>query len=204
MSADIPSTSETANNRPNEGPSTGSSPSPGNPGRTIAVMVFVAVAAVIAMGGGTSIPINQTGVSADVAASLSVTSSELAQAAHQKDGVHGATGGYVPGVGIVITTEIDEIEASDISDWTRSLISDVANIGQLPEGEEVIFLLDVARPSRTSRLVSLNPAELNEAGQMMGRQAPATSTTPLVAQFEAAPGALASVDEESESGDAQE
>lgn len=204
MSADTAQVPGQVGEPPLAGDSADSATSGGNPGRTIAVVVFLAVAAVIALGGGESIPLTQSNVSADVAASLSVTSSELAQAAYEQDGVHGATGGYVPGVGIIVTTEIEELDADELSGWTRSLITEVGNVDQLPIGEEIIFLLDVAQPTRTSRLVSMNPAEVGEAGEMMGREAPATSTTPLVAKFEAMPERMASVDEDSDSGDEDE
>lgn len=154
-----------------------------SPVRSIAVALFVGVAILMALGGKDAV-MPTSAASRDSAAGLAVAGADLAQAAHDADGVRGATGSYVPGVGIVVTTEIAELSASELSTWARERVTEVGRIDGLPEDEEVIFLIDVARPVRTSRLVSFQPSELDPAGQMTGREAPATSTAPRAPEFE--------------------
>ena len=160
--------------------------------RSVAVALFVAVAILIAAGGKDVVTTTGGGATGDTAAALAVASADLARVAHDADGVRGATGSYVPGVGIVVTTEITELSADELSAWARDRVGEVGRIDGLPADEEVIFLLDVARPIRTSRLVSLRPSELDTSGVMAGREAPATSTAPLVPEFQQAPDRLAS------------
>jgi len=171
-----------------------------SPVRSVAVALFVAVAILVAVGGKDAVT-PSIGASGETATGLAVASADLAQAAHDADGVRGATGSYVPGVGIVITTEIAELPASELSSWARERVGEVGRIDGLPADEEVIFLVDVARPVRTSRLVSLRPSEVDNSGQMTGREAPATSTAPMIPEFEQAPNRLASVDSDTD-GDA--
>lgn len=175
---------------------------PHSPLRTVAVLAFLAIAAAIALGGREALPMGSTGdtgSSAELSASLAVTSSDLAQATSDADGVITATGGYVPGVGIVITAEIDELGSGTITEWTRSVLANVSTVGRLPVEEEVIFLVGVDDAANTSRLVSFKPSEISDSGVIDAREAPATSTAPTRPEFEA-PDRLASVDDETESG----
>lgn len=122
------------------------------------------------------------------AAALAVATSDLVERTASDELVTRATGGYVPGVGIVITVELGELSVADIDAWTRALIAEApSSISALSEGEEIVFLLDIAEPTRTSRLVSLDPSDLDASGTMIRREAPAISTAPLRPVFEPAP-----------------
>lgn len=171
-----------------------------SPIRTIAVVAFLAIALAVALGGRESLPIGGGGgdASAELTASLAVTGSDLAQAASDSDDIVRATGGYVPGVGIVITAEINEMASTDISKWTESVIADVDGVYRLPVEEEVIFLVGVNDGIRSSRLVSYRPSDAAGGGAMTAREAPATSTAPTAPAFDASPDRLASVEEDTE------
>lgn len=170
-----------------------------SPIRTVGVIAFLAIALVLALGGRESLPVGgASDTSAELTASLSVTGSDLAQAASATDGVTRATGGYVPGVGIVITAEINDMAATQISAWTESIVGSSDDVYRLPAEEEVIFLVGVNDEIRTSRLVSYRPSDAVDAGEMAPREAPATSTAPTAPAFDASPNRLASVEEEAD------
>ena len=183
-------------------PGAGESASP-NPIRTIAVVAFLAIALAVAFGGRESLPVGggDGDVSAELTASLAVTGSDLAQAASDSDGVTRATGGYVPGVGIVVTAEINDMATTQISTWTESVMDGFDGIYRLPSEEEVIFLVGVNDSMRSSRLVSYRPSDAANGGVMTAREAPATSTAPSLPAFDASPDRLASVEDGSTEDD---
>ena len=106
------------------------------------------------------------------------------------------TGGYIPGVGIVVTAEVEQLASDGIVGWATGIVEDSPMVISLLGNEEVVFLLDIASPSRTSRLIALTPSDLDADGDMTRREAPATSTAPLLPTFDDTPERLASVDEE--------
>lgn len=115
---------------------------------------------------------------------IAVATNDLVAYTSAQPKVTRVTGGYVPEVGIVLTVEIDELATSDIDRWTAELLRSAGFTLDLGDNEEVIFLLDIARPNRTSRLISITPSSLAGEAPVVGRQAPATSTAPLRATFE--------------------
>lgn len=121
--------------------------------------------------------------------SLAVATGDLVEQTVANDMANRATGGYVPGVGMVVTAEIPELAVTDIETWASQILVEAGTASQqLPPGEQIVFLLDIAAPTRISRLISFDPTELTDAGQMVRRDAPAVSTAPLQPVFETQPG----------------
>lgn len=152
---------------------------------TIGIALAVVVSAFLALTQNSDVAASTR---SDSAPALAVATSDLVERVVADDLATRATGGYVPGVGIIVTAELGELAVGDIDAWTRSLVADSADsVLGLGEGEEIVFLLDIAEPTRTSRLVSLDPSDLDASGTMTRREAPAISTAPLRPVFEPAP-----------------
>ena len=121
-------------------------------------------------------------------AGLAVATGELVDTVVGDDRVTRATGGYVAETGAVLTVEVDELPPDEIDAWASALVRDGGPIAvDLPDGEKVIFLLDIAQPSRVSRLVAIDPEQLDAPGADALQEAPAISTAPLRPTFEPLP-----------------
>lgn len=115
----------------------------------------------------------------DAAAALQLTTNDMVQKIAGQGGVQRAAGGYVPGQGVFITAEMSELASGDVEQWARGQVNQAAEgLLDLPPGEEVVFLLDIGLPQRTSRLLSIDPS------LGTGQRAPATSTTPITVTFD--------------------
>lgn len=166
--------------------------------RVLAICAFVAIAAFMAFGRSSDAVEGASAAAPDrdTAAALAVATSDLVELTAGRDEVSKATGGYIPGVGIVVTAELEQLASDGIVDWATGIVEDSPMVISLLGSEEVVFLLDIASPSRTSRLIALSPSDLDAEGGMTRREAPATSTAPLLPTFDDTPERLASVDEE--------
>jgi len=155
-------------------------------GRTIGVLVALALAAFLALTSSPTEP--ATGSSTSDAAGLAVATGDLVNRVAAVDDVTRVTGGYVPNVGVVLTTQVDELTSGGIDEWVaEQLAGQQALIDLLDPAEDVIFLLDIAEPERISRLVAVSPGEISPTGAMTSREAPAISTAPLRPTFEPLP-----------------
>lgn len=155
-------------------------------GRTVGVFVALMLAAYLALTSSPTEPATRSSTSD--AAGLAVVTGDLVNLVAGVDDVSRVTGGYVPNVGVVLTTQVDQLESARIDDWVAErLAGQQALIDLLDPAEDVIFLLDIAEPERISRLVAISPGEISPTGTMASREAPAISTAPLQPTFEPLP-----------------
>ncbi|MEM7092257.1 MAG: hypothetical protein AAF567_04580 [Actinomycetota bacterium] len=151
--------------------------------RTVGVAVALLVAAFLALSGSGDSATASVTTGRDTAG-LAVATDDLVNRIAAADDVARVTGGFVPGVGVVITAEIEELTSAQIDTWTgNALRGETLIAGQLDETEEVIFLLDIAQPERVSRLVAVSSTDI-QGGSVVVREAPAISTAPLIPTFE--------------------
>ncbi len=147
------------------------------------MLLALLIAIFVAMTSDPSKP--ATRASSSDAAGLAVAAGDLVNQVAGIDIVQRVTGGYVPDVGVVVTTEVDRLASSEIDGWIADQVAgQQALIELLDPAEDVIFLLDIAEPERISRLVAVSPNEISPAGTMTSREAPAISTAPLQPTFE--------------------
>ena len=154
--------------------------------RTVGVALALLLAAYLAMTSSPTEP--ATRASTSDAAGLAVATGDLVNRVAAVDDVSRVTGGYVPNVGVVLTTQVEQLSSADIDGWVADqLAGQQALIDLLDPAEDVIFLLDIAQPERISRLVAVSPSEISRTGAMASREAPAISTAPLQPTFEPLP-----------------
>ena len=154
--------------------------------RTVGVALALLLAAYLAMTSSPTEP--ATRASTSDAAGLAVATGDLVNRVAAVDDVSRVTGGYVPNVGVVLTTQVEQLSSADIDGWVADqLAGQQALIYLLDPAEDVIFLLDIAQPERISRLVAVSPSEISPTGAMASREAPAISTAPLQPTFEPLP-----------------
>ena len=154
--------------------------------RTVGVALALLLAAYLAMTSSPTEP--ATRASTSDAAGLAVATGDLVNRVAAVDDVSRVTGGYVPNVGVVLTTQVEQLSSADIDGWVADqLAGQQALIDLLDPAEDVIFLLDIAQPERISRLVAVSPSEISPTGAMASREAPAISTAPLQPTFEPLP-----------------
>lgn len=155
-------------------------------GRTVGVVLALLLAAYLALTSSPTEP--ATRASTSDAAGLAVATSDLVNQVAAVDDVRRVTGGYVPSVGVVLTTQVDRLASTGIDGWVgEQLAGQQTLIELLDPAEDVIFLLDIAEPERISRLVAVSPSEISPTGTMASREAPAISTAPLQPSFEPLP-----------------
>lgn len=149
---------------------------------------------------------NGTAGVAEDSSVLAVVAGDLVNASKEDSGAADAIGGYLPGVGIVMTVHLDDLEVDQMEGWVAEHLNSFADrISMLPNGEAVVVTLDVKGPNQVARVWSLQPADIERTEGWERLVAPATFIASSAADS-SAPNSLASadVDEDSEDNDADE
>ena len=90
-------------------------------GRTVGVLLALVLAAYLALTSSPTEP--ATRASTSDAAGLAVATGDLVNRVAGTDDVSRATGGYVPNVGVVLTTRVDQLASSDIDGWVADQLA---------------------------------------------------------------------------------
>ena len=113
--------------------------------RTIGVALALLLAAYLAMTSSPTEP--ATRASTSDAAGLAVATGDLVNRVAAVDDVSRVTGGYVPNVGVVLTTQVEQLSSADIDGWVADqLAGQQALIDLLDPAEDVIQYMNNGKP----------------------------------------------------------
>ena len=121
--------------------------------------LIVLAAAVVAFGQLSGATTSEGSSDADAAA-LAVIASDIVTSAKNDGGAVDAIGGYLPGTGMVLTVELDEVGAATTADWVSDHLGPFAETLAIMPADESIVVTINDRTEDTARVWSLPVAAL--------------------------------------------
>ena len=149
--------------------------------------LIVLAAAVVAFGQLSGATTSEGSSDADAAA-LAVIASDIVTSAKNDGGAVDAIGGYLPGTGMVLTVELNDIGVATTADWVSDHLGPFAETLAIMPADESIVVTINDRVQGTARVWSLPVSALGSSvGDWNQLVAPATFESNEVAVVEAAP-----------------
>ena len=124
--------------------------------------LLVLAAAVVAFGQLSGATTSEGSSDADAAA-LAVIASDIVTSAKNDGGAVDAIGGYLPGTGMVLTVELDDIGAATTADWVSDHLGPFAETLAIMPADESIVVTINNREDGTARVWSLPVAALGSS-----------------------------------------